>query len=347
MALWTDVIDPATLTGYVRQAMADYEARKGSLSAFLPNREVPDIIARFAAGQSGLLDAAEYRAYDTEVSIGGPPEAKRFTIEMPPLGRKIRVSEYDQLRARGTDQDELVLNSILRTAATVGRAISDRIEVGRGTVINTGKATINENGFIAEADFSRDSSLTVTAGTLWSVSATASPLTNLRTWNDVLVDMNGEGAGALVMSTRVFNAMTTCAEFRALAATTAGTPNIVTREYVQQVLTAFGLPPIIVFDRKVKVAGTVTRVLPDNKVFALPAPVDPNNAEGTDLGGTWWGQTIESMEPEYGLGAAEQPGVVVGAFKTKDPIGVWVHGAAIGLPVLANANLSLAATVLS
>jgi len=346
MTLWTDVIDPATLTGYVRQSMADYEASKGSLSVFLPNRTVPDIVARFVAGQSGLLDAAEYRAYDTEVSIGGPPDAKRITLELPPLGRKIRVSEYDQLRSRNVDSDELVLNSILRVAATVGRAISDRIEVARGGVIDTGIATINENGFIASADFSRDASLTVTAATLWSVSATATPLTNFRTWSDVMVNLNGEKPGAALMSTRAFNAMCTCAEFRALAATAAGTPNIVTREYVQQVLSAFGLPPVIVFDRKVKVAGAVQRVIPDNKVYLLPAPVDPNDAEGTDLGGTWWGQTLESMEPDYGVAAVDQPGVVVGAYKTQDPIGVWVHGAAIGLPVLANANLSLAATVL-
>jgi hypothetical protein len=32
MALWTDVIDPATLTGYARASLEDYEARKGTLA---------------------------------------------------------------------------------------------------------------------------------------------------------------------------------------------------------------------------------------------------------------------------------------------------------------------------
>ena len=53
MALWTDVIDSATLTGYVREALADIERRKGSLARYLPNREVPDISVRFVAGQAG------------------------------------------------------------------------------------------------------------------------------------------------------------------------------------------------------------------------------------------------------------------------------------------------------
>lgn len=346
MPLWTDIVDPATLTGYARASLTDYEARKGTLAVFLPNRTVPDIIARFVAGQSGLLDAAEFHAYDTETPIGSGEERKRQLIELPKLGRKTRVSEYDQLRSRGRDSDENVLQTVLRQAAINARAVSDRMEVARGAVINAGIAAIDENGFLANSDFGRDPSLTVTADVLWSVSATASPLSNFRTWCDIMGDLNGERPGAALMSQRAFNAMTTCAEFRALAATTAGTPAIVTRDYVQQVLTSFNLPPVIVFDRKVRVAGTVRRVIPDNKVFLLPAPVDPNDAEGTDLGGTWWGQTLESSEPNYDIAEEDRPGIVMGNYKDDDPLGVWVKSSAIGLPVLANANLSLAATVL-
>ena len=35
MALWTDIVDPATLTGYVRSALSDIEKRKGNLARFL------------------------------------------------------------------------------------------------------------------------------------------------------------------------------------------------------------------------------------------------------------------------------------------------------------------------
>ena len=43
MALWTDVVEPAELTGYARQTLEDYEAQKGSLARWLPNRTVADI----------------------------------------------------------------------------------------------------------------------------------------------------------------------------------------------------------------------------------------------------------------------------------------------------------------
>ncbi|MFI5426061.1 hypothetical protein [Aeromicrobium sp. UC242_57] len=86
MALWTDIIDPATLTGYVREALADIESRKGSLARYLPNREVPDISVRFVAGQAGLVAEASYRAYDAEPEVGKKPGGKRVVLETPRRG---------------------------------------------------------------------------------------------------------------------------------------------------------------------------------------------------------------------------------------------------------------------
>ena len=45
MALWTDIIDPETLTGYARASMNAYEARKGTLARWLPNRPLIALLA--------------------------------------------------------------------------------------------------------------------------------------------------------------------------------------------------------------------------------------------------------------------------------------------------------------
>ena len=92
MALWTDIIDPATLTGYARASLADYELRKGSLNRWLPNRYVADINARFVKGSTGLVDVAAFRAYDAEPGIGKAPSGQRVTLELPALGQNIPVS---------------------------------------------------------------------------------------------------------------------------------------------------------------------------------------------------------------------------------------------------------------
>ena len=100
MPLWNDVITPAELTGYARASMADYELRRGTLARWLPNREIADIVARFFRGQTGLMDAANFRSYDAEPEIGRRPQARRVTIELPALGQNLPVSEYEQLRLR-------------------------------------------------------------------------------------------------------------------------------------------------------------------------------------------------------------------------------------------------------
>ena len=129
---------------------------------------------------------------------------------------------------------------------------------------------------------------------------------------------------------------------RSLVATSAGAPQIVSVDVLNATLSAHGLAPIHVYDRKVN----GVRVTSDKKVFILPEAVDPNSGSNI-LGATFYGPTLESMEPEYGIGAGDQPGVAAGAYKTKDPIGLWVHSNAIALPVLVNPVASMVATVLS
>lgn len=348
MTIWTDIITPAAITGYARQSLADRERAKGTLARFLPNRTVNDITARFIAGANGLLDAAEYRAYDAPVSIGDRPTGKRITIDLPPLGRKDLVTEYEQLRTRGNVNPEVALRTVTKAAGQSAGAVADKLEIMRGKVIDTGVAAIDENGFTLSQDYGRSAGFNVTAGTLWSAGG-ATPLTNLRVWRDAYVDENGEPPGAIVTSRRVLNALMVSTELKNLATNTGSTtsPSLVTEDFVSQVLSAYGLPPISLYDRRARVAGSTVRILPDNRLYFLPEATDPDNEEGTDLGGTMWGTTLESSQPEYDIAEQDRPGIVVGLMRDLDPVGVWVHAAAIGLPFLANANLSMRAEVLA
>src|SRR5688500_12768063 len=113
--LWTDIIDPATLTGYARAALADFELRHGTLARYLPNREVGDIVVRFVKGQFGLIPVAKFRAYDAEPEIGARRPGKREIIELPALGQNIPVSEYEQLRLHGDVDEDAALVTIQNT----------------------------------------------------------------------------------------------------------------------------------------------------------------------------------------------------------------------------------------
>lgn len=339
MALWTDIIDPAELTGYTRASLEDREKAKGSLARYLPNVQVSDTVARFFVGASGLVPEAKFRAYDAEIEVAKGEGLRRVTIELPGIGQSIPISEYQQLRTRNAS-DDAMRNQVLKTARNVVASISDRIERMRGQVLVTGKATIDQSNFVSEDDFGRDPSMTVTAATLWN-SGTATVLDDLIAWAEAYENLNGDGPGRIVTSRKVLRRIAAAKEFQTVLAGGGNRP--ASLEVVSGILDDNGLPEIEVFSRRTS-GG---RVVPEDRLLMLPAPVDPNSEEGSELGSSFWGQTLTSTDTTYALADDEQPGVVAGVYRgDKPPLIAEVIADAIALPVLANANLSLAAKVL-
>ncbi|MEU4570838.1 major capsid protein [Micromonospora sp. NPDC023956] len=342
MLLNQDYITPAELTGYSRAALADQDRNQFTLSRWLPRQVVDDLQYRFTRGGEGLVDAATFRAYDAESPIGARPGVTRITGELPPISRKVRLGEYDRLRQRR--DIGAIRDAILTDTERMTRAVAARLEMARGEALYRGQLQIAENGVVATVDFGRAGGHTVAPGTLWSTVATATPLADLLTWRDTYINTNGEAPEAILTSTTVLGYLLRNAEIRALAATTAGTPSIVSQQTVNAVFAAYGLPPIYIYDAQVRVNGSATRVIPADRLILLPAPGDPDVPGSTQLGATLHGTTAESLEPEFGL-TGDEPGIVAGSYSTKDPVAVWTKAATIGLPVLANPDLTLAADV--
>lgn len=340
MLITTDYITPAELTGYARTALADIEQNQFTLSAFLPSTEVDDLQYRFSRGGQGLAEAATFRAYDAESAIASRPGVSRVTGELPPISRKIKLSEYDRLRQR--QLPEQIRASVFNDAERMVQSVAARLELARGAALATGHVVINEDGVIADVDFGRRAGHTNQApGTLWSVAASATPIADLIAWVATYKTNNGGTApGAILTSQTVLSAILRTAEVRAFAASAGVAPSIVSPLVLNTILSAYSLPPIIVNDASINVAGSATRVIPQNNVILLPAPGQ------SQLGGTFWGTTAESLEPEFGLTGSE-PGIVAGSYSTKDPVAMWTKAAGIALPVLANPDLTFQAVVLA
>jgi len=347
MALWTDIVEPAELTGYARAALADYEASRGTLARYLPNREVADIAVRFVQGQTGLVETANFRAYDAEPEVGKTPSGKRVTLELPALGQELPVTEYVQLRQRNAS-DDAIRAQLFNYTGRAARAVSETIERLRGIVLNTGKATINPanfgGAFQSDDDFGRSAGHTVAAAALWSVDTT-DILGDIQAWSDTYLTDNGVLPGSFLTSTRVVRAMAKNKQFA--TALVSGSSRPATLADVNAILGGNGLPELVTYDRRVSVGGTSTKVIPDDRFALLPAPVETDDWEGTELGATFWGQTLTSMDERYAIEDVDQPGIVVGAYRNeKPPMIAQIISDAIGMPVLANADLSLVADVL-
>lgn len=335
MILETEFVSPydMTLAGRVGQE----EAEAGNLlAAVLPNQSVFGQSIDVLKGGNGFNEVAEFRAYDSEASFGdGGEDVEEITVKLPPLGQQSRISELDQLKAFGNGDRQLLEDMRLRAAKARGRAVAERMELARGQVLQTGMAAINENRFKKTIDFDRDASMTVTAGTLWG---TGTPLTDIDAWVEAYSDLNGYKPENLIVSTAIRTAMKKNPE---VVASIHGenAKQRVTNAQLNDFLIEEGLPALAVYDKQVRKGGQQIRVI-DEAVAVFTPPV------AADAGVTAWGTTLESLEADYAIASGELPGIVVAALKSRNPIGVYAHAAAIGLPVLKNANAFMAATVL-
>lgn len=344
MLLNQDYFDPPTITGYARGALADLPVNQFTLSRWLPWRPIDDITFRFNRSSGGLAEAAPFRAWNTEARIVGRKGITRVSGELLPISDKIVLSEYDNLRRRA-NPDSAIQTEIKSDVRTVVRNIAARLELARGESLVTGALDLSEFGLDADIDWGRDSSMEVTAGTLWSTTASADIIQDLTDWVEDYTDLNGEPPSVLLVSRRVRGFMLRNAALRTMAGTLAGTPTQISSDTLRQILDAHDLPRVETYDVKYDNNGTSTRVIDDHLALLLPEPTDPNDAEGTDLGATFLGTTAESLDASYNLAEDEAPGIVAGVYRDEDPIGIWTKASAVGLPVLANPNLAMVATV--
>lgn len=338
MALWTDAIEPAELTGYARASLQAREDRNGTLEDFLPNTHVDDIYVKFTEGENGLQEAAEFRAFDAEPSIARQAQGRSHTIELPALGQKQPVSEYRALRMRNAGND-MYRKHILKVTEQIVRAIADRMEMLRGVVLYEGKAIVDQHNFQINDDFGRPENHNVTAAALWS-NPDVSRLDDMLAWQTVWSDTNGNLPGTALMSTRAFNALRMGNEFKSL---TTGRP--MSAAEINTMLADENLPNIRVYDRKIRpYGGSPTRVTPEDSILFLPTA----GADGeSELGATYWGTTLTATELSWGIADDEQAGIVAGVVKSDNvPVIAEVVADAIGMPVLGNAALTLRAKVL-
>ncbi len=346
MAIIDDYIQPEVLTGFVREVP---QPAALVLNQFLPDRNIGNVEA--AIDQVSRTNrAAMFRSWDSESPIGQRDSFQRSKIRLPPISEKLPVAEQETLmleRVRtGGDNRNGYIEAIYNDAATLTGNILRRMEVARGDVLVDGIFTLAENGLTLQADFGVPGGHKVTAATPWSDHADASPLQNLKTWIDTYVDTNGERPGKIITSNTVINNLLLSEEIRQLfyrGDMVTGGPNLLTSVQLNQVLQAYGVPPIVEYNTKVNIDGVNTRVIAEDRVIMLPE-------NPSDLGYTAWGITAESLAlasgQNPGLTFEQLPGLVGVVLKEGDPVLTWTKVAAVGMPLINNPNLLFVADVL-
>ncbi|MFD5838218.1 major capsid protein [Streptomyces collinus] len=345
----TEYIEPEELTAVIRASLAEQQVNRFTLGRWLPNVAIDDITFRFSkGGTGGLAEASVYRSWDTESRIGRREGVSQVMGELPPISEKIPLNEYDSLRIRSLDSSDPMRRAIARDAYRLATNIAARFELGKGEALANAQFTINENNVqLAPVQFGRKPEHSVTAAVLWSDHANARPLDDLEAWTQVYVDTNGSQPDRALMPRTVLAHMRQCDQVvrQVYPLAPSGSAPMVSVEQLNTVLSGLDLPAVELNDARVSVDGVSTRVMPADALVFVPAPGPTDAAQPNDLGGFLLGTTAESLEPEYSS-VAERAGVVAATWKTKDPVRLWTHAAAVGMPVVREPNWTLKAVVI-
>lgn len=335
MQLWTDLIKPVELTAFSREIVAatDVAGNPATLANIFPSTD-PIYGSTYSFIENEVVsEAASFRSFTAEAAIGKSGGRDRKTVELPPLSLKKRLTEYDQVRRMGVNSFETVRAAAERLAAEVSQAVINRLVLARAEALVTGQLVIDEDGFVQTVSFGRAAGNTTAASAKWDATTNpGDPVADLQVWGKIISDdpYAGGAPDVLYMSSTVMAVLMRSAAIRGYFGPAA--TGIVGLGEIGTLFQNFGIPVPVVLDAKVD----GQRLIPEKTIVLARA----------GAGATPWGQTVEATDPRYGIPYQDQPGLVVGAYQQDDPDTKWIRANAIAMPILHQANATLAATVL-
>ena len=337
--LWDEFIKPVEATGFAREIIDSQEASATALTDLFPQERVFAPTYEWAVNAASNKEIASYRSYNAESPIIGGGEYETKSAKLAPLSVKEPFLEYERIRRMAQNSPETVQQAFDRLNADVTGAMSRRVLLARVEALVTGKLAIRERGLIQNIDFERRADFTRTLGTFWDAGTAADPVEDLEKLVSDFAEENGGLPERMIASQKVISNLMRSAGLRDYLGDNS--PRLLSREAIQAIFASYGLPaPQIVDDHVTYKDSTgakrTQRLFPEDRIVLT----------NTDVGVTVWGLTAESGEAEYGLGG-DLPGMVVGAWKTRDPLTYWIHANATVLPVLRDANATMSVKVLS
>lgn len=291
--IWDSYVSATDLTAFVRQVPVD---QTYILNQILPDQYDNVLEAEF--GESVVTTrAAKARAWDAPPMPGKRDSFSVSRVKLPAVSQFLGRGERDRLELErlrsGGQNTSAIEQAIFDDAENNARSILARVEVMRGDLLADGKITLPELGGL-EADFGVPAEhVNVAPSTLWTDHVAADPLQDIRGWNTTYRNRNGFSMGGMWMPEDILFDLLQNETIRDLWANGAGaSAGFVTQDQLNQTLQTYRLPAILgTYDAKVDIDGTITNILPADKVIFVPPA-------GVRLGRTQWGTTATALEAQ-------------------------------------------------
>ncbi|WP_169165108.1 major capsid protein [Cellulomonas taurus] len=336
-----ELVDPVVATLTARQVPEPIE---NPLTSVLPNVRVQGRKSK-TVRRTHRTTTAKFRSYDAEAPIGKRPDSIVLQeLALPALSEKLPISEdlLLQLAESGgaTPVIDRIVESIYDDVERLTTSVLNRAELARGQFLSTGKVTINENGFVDEADFGLAATHKVTPAVLWSNPA-ATAIDDELVWQRQVRRDAGRPVQRAVTSERVRNFLLRNEQYRTAFWQGVANPPTLNPEQLNQVRATYGLPPIEVYEGEVNVDDVITRVI-DDHLFVYVTD---------NVGESQWGITAEARQlvasNAVDFAQEQAPGLMVVQWSDPDPVVTWTKVASIFLPVAGDINGLLVASVVA
>lgn len=333
-----DLVSPVVATLAARQVP---EPIVNPLTSVLPNVHVQGRKSK-TVRRTHTSTTAKFRSYNAEAPIGSRPDAVNVKeLSLPAMSEKLPIDEDMILTLSEGATDAAIariVDAIYDDVERLTTSLLNRAELARGQFLSTGAVTIDENGFVDDADFLLAGTHKVTAGTLWSDQA-APAIDDELLWLRVVRTDARRPVVKAITSEAVRNFLLKNLQYRQAFWPAVAAPPSLTPAQLDTVRQTYGLPPLEVYEGIVPTDTGTTRVIPAN-LFILVTD---------NVGESQWGITAEARElvgsNSVDFTQEQAPGLTVVQFSTPDPVTTWTKVSAIYLPVAGDVNGLLVGTV--
>jgi hypothetical protein len=337
-----DLVDNLRATVLAARQVQD---PNNTLAQLFPYQTTDDL--RYRLLQRQRVDVAgSVRAYSTpsrEIRRGGVVEVKG---ELPAVSAITTFTESDLQRARllaGIAADGQALqNDVDAAAAEVATAVDNTYEILRGSVLVTGKLSIDNGEVIQQADYGVPTGNLPAAQIPWTDVENAKVIDDLLGWQATYRRRGRGNPGRTTLTQRTLSLMRRNAQVRQLLGTTAGGTPLVTLDQLNAFLTSEGMPAITADSINERVIEG-RRVIPDGAFVWTPNPATGGTFGNTLLGASEQG--LQLLRAGVLENAAEVPGVSVATLVEDHPPARMVNADSIGLPVVNTPETLFSATV--
>ena len=285
---------------------------------------------------------AKYRAYDGAIARARRDGAADQYMTLAPFSNSLMAGEYETLQKQyalmAGGNRAVLINAIMDDTQILMDSMYNRVEKALGSVLTSGKFTVNENRTMFEADYGVPAENFFTAAAKWIANpTTAKAGDDLRAMRDLAVK-SGMVPGRIWTSTAVVNALLRNAQVVGEAIGTQVGRTYLTRAELQVWLGNNMLPTQIdevetaMYDDE---AGTDKRVFPQNLLVLTPESLAGVLEFVYGISATAF-ELVQSNRSEMTFGQASWiVGMIV---KDGPPFRQFTYTDAIGMPILYGAR---------